>query len=383
VLVYKGIAFAAPPVGELRWKPPQPVVPWEGVREAADFGPTCPQTPYPAGSVFPQGAQPDRVSEDCLYLNDWTAETAATEPVLAWIHGGAMIRGAGSYPLHDGAALAAKGAVVVTINYRLGAFGLLAHPELTAESEHHASGNYALPDQVAALEWVQRNIRGFGGDPERVAICGQSAGSSSVATLLASPLATGLCQRAIGESGGAFVGMPRLEQVEGSGAKWASSFTDGSLAGLRDKGAEEILGATPPGNLFFSFNVDGWAPPRDFTTTFAQGAQNDVPTMVGYNADEMTALAPFPPTPAENCVAATRRQYAALTDDFLKIYPVRTDDDARAAHYASLRDLLIGWGGGGVLLGAGGDRDREVEGVCGLLHPSPARPRQRAARRIP
>ena len=259
VVVYRGIPFAAPPVGELRWKPPQPVVPWEGVRDAGVFGPTCPQTPYPAGCVFPEGTKLDHVGEDCLYLNVWTAGTAAAKPrpALVRIHGGALIRGAGSYPLYDGAALAAKGAVVVTINYRLGAFGLLAHPELTAESEHRASGNCALLDQVAALQWVQRNIRGFGGDPERVTICGQSAGSSSVASLLASPLARGLFHRAIGESGGAFVGMPSLKQAEGSGARWASSFTDGSLGALREKTAEEILGATPPADLFFSFNVDG------------------------------------------------------------------------------------------------------------------------------
>ncbi len=234
--------------------------------------------------------------------------------------------------------------MVVTINYRLGAFGLLAHPELTAESEHRASGNYALLDQVAALRWVQRNIRGFGGDPERVTICGQSAGSSSIASLLTSPLARGLFHRAIGESGGAFAGMPSLTEAEGSGARWASSFTDGSLAALRKKSAEEILGATPPANLFFTFNVDGWVLPRDFTTTFAEGAQNDVPTMVGYNADEATALAPFVSTPAEAYIEASRLRFGALTDDFLKIYPVRTDDDARAAHYASTRDLLIGCG---------------------------------------
>ena len=382
VVVYKGIPFAAPPVGELRWKPPQPVAPWKGVRNASVFGPTCPQQPYPAGCVFPEGTQLDRFSEDCLYLNVWTAGTAATEPrpVLVWIHGGAMIRGAGSCPVYDGAALAEKGAVVVTINYRLGAFGLLAPPELTAESEHRASCNYALLDQVAALGWVKRNIRGFGGDPGRVTIFGQSAGSSSSASLCASPLARGLFHGAIGESGGAFVGMPPLKQAEGSGAKWASSFADGSLAALREKSAEEILGATPPANLFFSFNVDGWALPRDFTTTFAEGAQNDVPTMVGYNADEMTALAPFAPTSAEAYIEATRRQYGALTDDFLKIYPVRGRRHAGGAlrERARLVDRV-----GGALLGEGGDRDRQVKGVLLLLHPRPARPGQPAVRRIP
>jgi para-nitrobenzyl esterase len=341
VVAYKGIPFAAPPLGDLRWKPPQPVVPWEGVRDARAFGPACSQRPYPEGSLF--ASKLERVSEDCLNLNVWTVGTAATEPrpVLVWIHGGSLTRGAGSLPFYDGAALAGKGAVVVTINYRLGAFGFLALPGLTAESEHRASGNYGLLDQVAALRWVQRNIRALGGDPGRVTIVGESAGSRSVAFLLSSPLARGLFHRAIGESGGGLGVMQSLKEAEEAGAKWASSFADTSLGALRAKSAEDVLSAT--GAAGFPVIVDGWALPRDVTTTFAEGAQNDVPTLVGYNADEATALYPFVPTPATAYVEKSRLRYGALTEDFLRIYPVRTDDDARAAHNASLRDSMLGW----------------------------------------
>ena len=341
VVVYKGISFAAPPVGALRWKTPQPVVPWEGVRDASAFGPVCQQSPYAAGSMY--AWTPEQVSEDCLSLNVWTTGKAPTDrrPVLVWIHGGAMTRGAGSIAVYDGAALARKGVVVVTINYRLGPFGFLAHPGLTAESGHNSSGNYALLDQIAALRWVQRNIRVLGGDPSRVTIVGESAGSMSVAYLVASPLAKGLFHRAIGESGGGLGVMRTLKEAEGAGAKWASSFTDASLGALRAKSAKEVLDAAT--STGFPAIVDGWVLPQDVTTTFAKGAQNDVPTILGYNADEATALYPFVPTPAQAYIERIRPRYGALMDDFLKIYPVRTDDDARAAHNASLRDSIFGW----------------------------------------
>jgi para-nitrobenzyl esterase len=341
VVVYRGIPFAAPPVGPLRWKEPQPVVPWEGVRYASEFGPVCPQPPYPAGSLF--ATKLDRVSEDCLYLNVWTPSTAPAErrPVMVWIHGGSLMRGAGSLAVFDGAALAQKGVVVVTINYRLGPFGFLAHPGLTAESGHRASGNYGVLDQVAALRWVQRNIRALGGDPARVTVFGESAGSRCVAFLLASPLAKGLFHGAIGESGGGLGLMSSLKQAEETGAKWASSFTDGSLGALRAKSAEDVLKAT--GAADFPVIVDGWVLPRDVTTTFAQGAQNDVPSILGYNADEATALYPFALTTAEAYIEKVRRRYGALAEDFLKIYPVHTDADARAAHNASMRDSMLGW----------------------------------------
>ena len=204
VHVFRGIPFAAPPVGELRWRPPQTVVAWQGVRDCNEFGPACPQEPYPAASLYAR--EPEPMSEDCLYLNVWTSDLddGAKRPVMVWIHGGALTRGSGSRPTYDGTALAQKGVVLVTINYRLNVFGYFAHPELIAESSHNASGNYGVLDQIAALAWVKRNIAAFGGDPDRVTIFGESAGSWSVNCLMATPLAADTFQRAIGQSGAAF-----------------------------------------------------------------------------------------------------------------------------------------------------------------------------------
>src|SRR5215475_9858277 len=208
---YKGIPFAAPPVGELRWKAPRPVGAWEGVRECDAFGPDCPQAPYSESSIY--YSPPRKQSEDCLYLNVWTAAKAGEKrPVMVWIHGGALTRGSGATGAYDGTALAKKGVVLVTVNYRLGPLGYLAHPELTAESPNRSSGNYGVLDQIAALKWVKRNIAAFGGDPGRVTIFGVSAGSWSVNVLVASPLAKGLFHRAIGESGGSFGPMTRLKE---------------------------------------------------------------------------------------------------------------------------------------------------------------------------
>jgi para-nitrobenzyl esterase len=213
VRVFKGIPFAAPPVGKLRWQPPQAAATWQGVRECKEFGNTCPQQPYPAGSIYAQPPQPQ--SEDCLYLNVWTpAENATAKlPVMVWIHGGALTRGSGSTGIYDGEALARRGVVLVTINYRLGPFGYLAHPALSRESSHSSSGNYGVLDQIAALEWVSRNIAAFGGDPGRVTIFGESAGSWSVCALVASPLSKGLFHRAIGQSGGCFAPMQYLKEA--------------------------------------------------------------------------------------------------------------------------------------------------------------------------
>ena len=205
VRVFKGIPFAAPPIGNLRWRAPQPVAHWDGVRKSDEFGPICVQAAGRGGGR--QGAAPN-MSEDCLYLNVWTAAKTASErrPVLLWIHPGGYTSGSGSSPGTDGEALAKKGAVVVTINYRLGVLGFFAHPELTRESDRRASGNYALMDQTAALEWVQKNIAGFGGDPKRVTVDGDSAGAASIGNLMGSPRTKGLFQRAIAESG-AWIGL--------------------------------------------------------------------------------------------------------------------------------------------------------------------------------
>jgi para-nitrobenzyl esterase len=233
--VYKGIPFAAPPVGELRWRAPAPVASWSGVRKADDFAPACMQT-----GVSMPGEKPPKVSEDCLYLNIWTPTKRAAQrvPVIVWIYGGGYINGSSSMPLYWGDRLAHKGVVVVTIAYRLGPLGFLALPELTRESPHHSSGNYGLMDQIAALQWVQKNIAVFGGDPSRVTIAGQSSGSISVSILMASPLAEGLFHRAIGESGGLFEPVqlaPKylLANAELDGEKYAASLGATTLAQLR------------------------------------------------------------------------------------------------------------------------------------------------------
>ena len=245
VTVYRGIPYAAPPVGDLRWKAPQPPASWKDTREAKQFGNSCPQTSYPSGSIYQ--SKPEPMSEDCLYLNIWTAAKSAKErrPVMVWIHGGGFTRGSGSSSSYDGEILSHKGVVLVTINYRLGVFGFLAHPELTAESGHHASGNYAILDQIAALQWVKKNIAGFGGDPNKVTIFGESAGSWAVNALMASPLAKGLFQRAIGESGASFAPMRTLAESEKIGEKVAASLgaTQDVLKTLRSKSTEELLKA--------------------------------------------------------------------------------------------------------------------------------------------
>jgi para-nitrobenzyl esterase len=301
VRVYKGIPFAAPPVGPLRWKPPQPVKAWDGVKTCAEFGPACPQPKPFIGQV------PSKVSEDCLYLNIWTAARKSGEnrPVMVWIHGGSYVSGSGAHPAYDGEALARQGVVVVTINYRLGPFGFFAHPLLSNESERKVSGNYGLLDQIAALQWVKRNTAAFGGNPDCVTIFGQSAGGGSVCFLLISPLAKGLFQRAIAESGSAYGlrrhlretrwGFDPLEKVGERIAKTLGCDKEKDvLAALRAKTPDEIIKAANPMVGVFSSGtrlspvVDGWVIPEEAPTLFESGKYNDVPLMIGTTADEVT-----------------------------------------------------------------------------------------------
>src|SRR5262245_34929388 len=297
VRVFKGIPYAAPPVGNLRWKPPQPVVAWPGVRDGSPFGAECPQIQYPATSIYVRPLQPQ--SEDCLFVNVWTTATAAArQPVLVWIHGGALTHGSGISDTRDGVPLARKGVVLVSLNYRLGPLGYLAHPELSAESPHRSSGNYGVLDQIAALHWVQKNIAAFGGDPARVTIAGESAGSWSVNTLVASPLASGLFIRAIGESGGRFTRTPQLRDDRGvpSGEAVGETFARGMgltlaraagadwVAALRATSVETLL-ATP--GFRTQEVVDGWVLPDEIRAIFAAKRHNNVPVIVGSNANEM------------------------------------------------------------------------------------------------
>ncbi len=345
VRVFRGVPFAAAPVGDLRWKAPQAPAPWEGTREAKEFSAACWQTPYPEVAQLYQSELP-ALNEDCLYLNIWTPAKTAEEhlPVMVWIHGGAFTSGSGSTNAYDGEILARKGAVVVTINYRLGMFGFFAHPELTAESEHHASGNYALLDQIAALEWVKKNIAAFGGDPKRVTIFGESAGSWAVNVLMASSVGKGIVSAGHWRKRR----IVRTDEDPGGGRKeWrdlASSMgiTQDALKTLRGKSAEELLKASDEQSV--RAIVEGYVLPQDVYTIFAQGKQNDVPLLVGNNADEGTALAPQGASiKAEQFIAGAHARFGSLADEFLKIYPAGSDEEAVKSFFAAFRDQQFGW----------------------------------------
>lgn len=338
VRVYRGIPYAAPPVENLRWREPQPVAHWDGVRKADEFGAMCMQPAFRGGGNA--SANRPKMSEDCLFLNVWTAAPSPNDrrPVMVWIHPGGYTSGSGSSPAYDGDALARKGVVLVTINYRLGIFGFFSHPELTKESPHHASGNYAFMDQVAALEWVQRNIAAFGGDPRRVTVFGDSAGSASIANLMGSPRAKGLFQRAVGESG-AWMGLslnptPTLAEAEQSGVKVAERLNAKSLADLRAIPAEELLKGGRGGGPV----IDGWFLPEDVGAAFAQHKQNDVPLLVGSNKDEGTFF--LQPTTAAKFIERTRARFGDQADAFLKLYPAGSDEEANASQLAAFRDEL-------------------------------------------
>jgi para-nitrobenzyl esterase len=274
------------------------------------------------------------LSEDCLYLNLWTpAESAAARlPVMVWIPGGGFRAGSATLPAGNEESLARRGVIVVTLNYRLGALGFLAHRELTAESDRNASGNYGLLDQVAALEWVRKNISAFGGDPARVTIFGTSAGGYSVSFLMASPLGKGLFHAAIGECGGAFDGSLLLATAEAQGAAFQSALGARSIAEMRAKPVAEIIKA---GGVFRPV-VDGYVLPADVYTLFLHGKQNDVPILTGSNSDEATILPP--PPDAKTFVSEVRRLFAGRADDFLNLYPAGSDQEAIASFLRARRD---------------------------------------------
>jgi len=348
VRVYKGIPFAAPPVGDFRWKPPQPALPWDGTRACMEFRSWCPQ-PKPL-----MGKELGPLSEDCLYLNVWTPALFVNRrsdrlPVMVWIHGGGHTTGSGASPFYDGELLAREGVAVVTINYRLGPFGYLAHPLLSKESEHGVSGNYGLLDQIAALKWVQRNIAAFGGNPECVTIFGESAGSVSVCRLMISPLARGLFHRAIAESGGAHGGnrrlreaLPKLDPMEKIGETLAASLRCNRekdvLAALRAKSFQEILDAASPAQGLFGKGVkfgpivDGWAIPSDPVALFQAGKQADVPFLVGSNADEGTIfLQQLPVKRPLGYRWLLGRMFQDDAPEVLRMFPAAGKDEVPAA----------------------------------------------------
>jgi para-nitrobenzyl esterase len=333
VRIFRGVPFAAPPVGNLRWRPPMPVQPWHGVRAADIFGAHCVQ-----GKVFGDlVTRSTEMSEDCLYLTIWAPAKGKHLPVYVWFHGGGFAAGAGDEARYDGESFARQGIVVVNPNYRLGVFGFLAHPELTKESPHKASGNYGLLDQVAALEWVRKNIAAFGGDPRKVTVGGESAGSLSVSALMASPLSRDLFQQAVGESG-AFFGVPggrgmaSLADSEKQGLEFAEAVGAKSLAELRAKPAADLLREAMKKNNGMSFwpNVDGYFLPADVPSIYAQGKQSRVPLLAGWNADEirMAVLMAKEKPNAKTFPAQLREQFKGQADAALKVYPASTDEEA-------------------------------------------------------
>jgi para-nitrobenzyl esterase len=351
VRVYKGIPFAAPPVGDLRFRAPLPAAKWEGTRKADQFGLMCMQGGAgggrgggkdPAKGPAKGNAPSAAMNEDCLYLNVWTAAASPSDkrPVMVWLHPGGYTSGSGAAPGTDGEALARKGVVLVTINYRLGIFGFFSHPDLTRESDRRGAANQAFLDQTAALQWVQRNIAAFGGDPKRVTVFGDSAGASSIGNLVASPLTKGTYQRAIAESGawsGLSIGPARkLADAEQAGVRTAESMGAKSLAELRAKPAAEVLAGGRGGGPV----ADGWFLPDDPANIFAQGRQNDVPILVGSNKDEGTFFSQ--PTTAAAWIQRARQRYGDMADPFLKLYPAGSDAEANASELAAFRDEL-GW----------------------------------------
>jgi para-nitrobenzyl esterase len=340
--VYKGIPFAVPPVGDLRWRPAVHAASWAGTRKAGAFAPACMQV-----GVSMPGEAPPAVSEDCLYLNIWMpAKTAHGHlPVIVWIYGGGYINGSASMLLYWGDRLAQKGVIVVTIAYRLGPLGFLALPELTRESPHHSSRNYGVLDQIAALQWIQRNIAAFGGDPKCVTIAGQSSDSISVSILMASPLAKGLFQRAIGESGRLFEPLqlaPKyvLVNAEHDGEKYAASLGATSLKDLR-----RLPGSLLTGNAGGIVHpvIESYVLPLSPYQAFASGVQNDVPLLIGSNADEARALVDVTHDTAAKFESDLEHSVGQLPPALLAAYPHATDEEARQAQLGLERDLRFGW----------------------------------------
>jgi para-nitrobenzyl esterase len=357
---FKGIPFAEPPVGDRRWREPQPPADWTGVRNADAFSPRCVQRTGPGADYWFRSRG---MSEDCLYLNVWTPAKTGKEklPVLVYVFGGGFQNGDGSEPRYDGESMARKGLVTVSLNYRTNVFGFLAHPELTQESPNQASGNYGLLDQVAALRWVQKNIAAFGGDPKRVTIAGESAGSLSVSALMASPLSRDLLAGAIGESGALISTLPprSLAETEADGAKFGETAGATTLFALRALSAERLqdalaASATAPGGpgavaaprLRFSPNLDGYFLPKTLAEIYEAGEQAKVPLLAGSNSQEMPAavvLGRGEPT-VEGFAAAVRKLYPNGADQVLRVYAPRTPDEAlqAATDLASARFIAHG-----------------------------------------
>ncbi len=343
VVSFRGIPYARAPVGNLRWRAPQALQRWRGIRDVGAFGAACMQ---PASPFFQYPA----TSEDCLFLNIWAPKSARNAPVLFWIHGGSLINGAGSDVIYDGASFAARGIIVVSINYRLGPLGWLAHPELSAESRRRVSGNYGLMDQIAALRWVRRNIGAFGGDARNVTIAGQSAGALSVTLLMAAPDARGLFRRAIAQSP-YLITMPELRNstyadwpdAETVGVSFAAALGAADIGALRALSGQAIIDGTARSGYFPLATVDGRLLRRQLIEVFDRAEQARVPILTGFNEGEIRSLRfllPPPPTDAAAYTREIRARYGDLADAFLERYPAT---DIQAAMLATTRDAMYGW----------------------------------------
>ena len=347
IQTYFGVPFAKPPVGELRWKAPQPLPKWAGVKETKKFGPRAMQK-LVWGDM---NSRSNGVSEDCLYLNVWTPATRKTKdlPVLVYFYGGGYVAGDGSEPRYDGESMAKKGIVVVTCNYRLNIFGFLAHPELSAEAPYKASGNYGLLDQVAALKWVQKNIAAFGGDPKKVTIAGESAGSISVSYQMASPLAKNLIAGAIGESGaGISPTLPPtpLADAEKAGAEFAQKAGYPSIKALRALSSRDIYEIYNESNRFgFPVVLDNYFLPKTLPQIFSAKEQAQVPLLLGWNSAEIPGMAFMQGLPynAENFINRVKKEYPTNFEEVLKLYPHDTDKAIELSATALAADRFIAY----------------------------------------
>jgi para-nitrobenzyl esterase len=344
--VFKGITYAVPPVGPLRWRAPRPLPRWHGIFDAAHFGPACFQPIGPAGVYT---SAPLHMSENCLSLNIWAPRHARQMPVMVWIYGGAFVGGASSDPLYDGATLARHGIIVVTINYRLGVLGWLAHPELSAMSPRHVSGNYGLLDQILALKWVRRNIAAFGGNPHNVTIAGESAGGLSVLYLMASPQARGLFTKAIAQSA-YMVSTPDLTHnrygmmsSEAAGLLFAKKLHAPNIAALRAMKASSLTALAAAVGFLPLGTVDGKVLPAQPVRIFARGQSAKVPLLAGFNSGEIRSLRVLAPKPVASAALYTkiiRARYGDLADAFLKLYPATPMEESILR---TTRDALYGW----------------------------------------
>ena len=347
VHAFKGIPYAVPPTGALRWKPPLPMPKWKGTRDATQAGPACVQPKPRSNSIYAWDL--GSISEDCLTLNVWAPTGAQKAPVFVWIHGGALSSGAGSEPMYDGTRFAERGIVVVSINYRLGVLGFLAHPELSAESRRNVSGNYGLLDQIAALRWVKTNIAAFGGDAANVTIAGESAGGLSVMYLMAAPEARGLFHKALTQSA-YMISAPELRTTTFGGVAaepvgpWlAGKLGAGDLAALRSMDAVALTDGAAAAGFFPFFTIDGRILPRQVIEAFDRGDQAKVPILAGFNSGEIRSLrALLPPAPADSAEyeKRIRERYADLADPFLAHYPAGNFAESMLA---TTRDALYGW----------------------------------------